>query len=299
VNAGQQDAFVAWVSTAGALGAVRQFGDERPQHPRHIVITPTGLAVGGFDDAYVPTNYVADWENPFFATVAAPPAPTAAFHPDRTVAPDVADGFALDPMGSGDFFLSTATSSGPQRGLWVRRFGADGSPRWASRFSSIGVDLPGPLLALPDGTLWVSAAWVRATGTSDAAVLYVNGATGTLIESVDFPSEDGSEEVTALSRDARGDLWLAGNVSGLSFRGATSKGEYDAFVFHLASDGLFIEAWQGGTPGHDLAHALAVDACGNVVIGGSTDGALVEGAKPLGGSDAFILRVPLEVRRSE
>jgi hypothetical protein len=159
-----------------------------------------------------------------------------------------------------------------------------------------GSKIPGPILPLPDGTLWVAASWARTTGTSDVAVIHVDGAKGELIDAVDFPTADGSEEASALTRDARGDLWLAGSVSGLSFRGAQTKGEIDAFVFHLAPDGAFIDAWQGSTPGQDFARALAVDACGNVVVAGSTEGALVAGATPLGRSDAFVLRVPLEVR---
>lgn len=296
-NKGQQDAFVAWLSPTGALGTVRQFGDERPQHPRRIVFTSTGVAVGGFDDNYVPTNYVESWENSSFATLEAPPSTTVAYHPERTTPPDFSDGFAMDPLGSGDFFQAYVVTAGQPRGLFVRRFAADGTPRWTSRFASIGIEIPGPILALSDGTLWVAAAWARTTGTSDVVVIHVDGAKGELIDAVDFPSADGSEEATALTRDAKGDLWLAGNVVGLSFRGAQTKGELDAFVFHLASDGTFLDAWQGSTPGQDSARALAIDACGNVIVGGSTEGALVEGATPVGASDAYVLRVPLQVRR--
>lgn len=296
-NLGQQDAFVAWLSPAGVLGPVRQLGDERPQHPRRIVLTPTGVALGGFDDGYVPTNYVVDWENPFFATVDAPPATTSASHPDRTPGPDFAEGFALDPLGTGDFFLAGVVTSGTQKGLFVRRVGADGAQRWSTRLTTIGLEIPGPLVALPDGTLWIAAAWLRTTGTSDVSLIHVDAATGALIRSVDFPTADGSEEVAALTRDARGDFWVAGSVSGLAFRGATSAGEIDAFVYHLAPDGAFIDAWQDGTPAQEYARALAIDACGNVVVGGSTDGAFIPGATPLGGTDAFVRRVPLEVRR--
>jgi hypothetical protein len=296
-NKGQQDAFVAWLSPAGALATVRQFGDERPQHPRRIVFTPTGVAVGGFDDVYVPSNYVDSWENSSFATLDAPPSTAVAYHAERTTAPDYTDGFALDPLGSGDFFQSYVVTAGQPRGLFVRRVGADGTPRWTARFAPVGIEIPGPILALPDGTLWVAASWARTTGTSDPAVIHVDGAKGELIDAVDFPSVDGSEEVTALTRDARGDLWLAGNVAGLSFRGAQTKGELDAFVFHLASDGKFIDAWQGSTPGQDTARGIAVDGCGNVILAGSTEGALVEGATPLGASDAYVLRVPLEIRK--
>jgi hypothetical protein len=299
VNAGEQDAFVAWLSPGGVLGAVRQFGDERPQHPRRVLFTPTGLAVGGFDDYYVPANFVEDWENPFFATVEAAPATGVAFHADRTPPTDLAAGLALDPLGSGDLFLSGVVSTGTQKGLFVRRVGADGTRRWSTRLSTLGVEVSGPLLALPDGTLWFAAGWLRQNSTSDAALLHVDAATGALIKSFDFPSPTGTEEVTGMVRDARGDFWLAGNVAGVAFPGATSAGDADAFVLHVAADGTFIDGWQGGTSGQDLAMALTTDACGNVVIGGSTEGAFVSGATPLGGTDAFVRRVPLEVRASE
>ena len=293
-NRGQQDAFVAWLSPGGVLGDVRQLGDERPQNPRRIVFMPTGVAVAGYDDIYIMSSFVVDWENPFFATVGASPTAEPAFHPARTSTSDRAEGLALDPLGSGDFFLTGVVENGTQRGLFMRRVGADGSLRWSSRLSSIGLEVPGPLVALPDGTLWLTAAWLRANDSSDVVLLHVDAASGASLGSFDFPSPDGAEEVTGLARDARGDFWISGSVFGRSFPGATPAGDYDAFVFHVASDGTFINGWQAGTPGPDFGSALALDACGNVIIGGSTSGALVPGATSLGGMDAFVMRVPFE-----
>lgn len=296
-NRGKQDAFAGWLSPTGALTDVRQFGDERPQHPRRVIFTPTGLAVSGFDDIFIDGNYVASWENAFFAAIEATPGAAPVFRPDRTSQADIGDGIALDPLGSGDFFQAGVLKEGAQRGLFVRRFGSDGALRWQKRLSTIGLEVAGPLLTLPDGTLWLAAGWFRATSGTDVVLLSLDPSTGQPVKAFDFPTADGAEEVNALARDRRGDFWIAGSVVGRAFAGAPAAGEFDAFVLHVSADGAFLDGWQRGTPGGDYASALTVDACGNVIVGGATDGALLPGAASLGGVDAFVMRVPLEVRR--
>jgi hypothetical protein len=90
-------------------------------------------------------------------------------------------------------------------------------------------------------------------------------------------------------------VWNAGTAVGPAFPGATAYGDEDAIVLHVSPDGQLLDGWQIGTPGIDRGRAIAIDPCGNVILGGTTDGELVPNSA-LGKSDAFVLRVPLEIR---
>lgn len=297
-NLGAHDAFVASYAANGQLLDLLQFGDERPQHPRRItVIGESGAVVGGYDDTFVPTNYVVDTENTFFATVQGlgSAAPEPAFFPDRSSSPDYAEGMAVDAS-SGDVFLSGVVTTGTQKGLFVRRQASDGALRWSKRLTTTGLEISGPLLADADGTLWLAAAWLRSTPTSDVVLLHFDAATGDIVDTFEFATEDAAEEVSSLVRDTHGDFWIAGTGVGPTFPGAIALGNEDAFVFHVAPDGSLIDAWQGGTPNTDMGRALAIDPCGHIILGGTTDGELVPGSAQ-GRTDAFVIRVPLAVRQ--
>jgi hypothetical protein len=51
--------------------------------------------------------------------------------------------------------------------------------------------------------------------------------------------------------------------------------------------------WQGGSVADEEPTAIAIDACGRLLIAGWTDGVLA-GAVSSGGRDAFLLAVQLE-----
>lgn len=103
-----------------------------------------------------------------------------------------------------------------------------------------------------------------------------------------------------------GTVLSVGRTDG-AFPGFTNRGQYDAFValylygdedafvLRVASNGELIDGWQVGTPAADTVRALAITACGDVIVAGATAGELVQGSA-LGANDAFLLRVPLEIR---
>jgi hypothetical protein len=70
-QAGQFDAFTAALTRSGGIDAVRQSGDERPQHPKRIALSGKRLLLAGWDDIFVPTNYLAEVENWFAAELSA------------------------------------------------------------------------------------------------------------------------------------------------------------------------------------------------------------------------------------
>ncbi|MFL5305610.1 MAG: hypothetical protein ACJ8F1_10365, partial [Polyangia bacterium] len=78
-NAGQMDMYVMLMHSSGdALGAI-QLGDDRPQHPVRVALGGAGqILVAGYDDIFIPSNYVAALPHGFVAALSVGPAPTFA-----------------------------------------------------------------------------------------------------------------------------------------------------------------------------------------------------------------------------
>jgi hypothetical protein len=78
---------------------------------------------------------------------------------------------------------------------------------------------------------------------------------------------------SAIAVDARGDVYVAGSFTGTAKFGATSlvsAGESDMFVVKYAPTGTVLWAKRYGNAGQDdLTPAMAVDAAGNVFLGGT------------------------------
>jgi hypothetical protein len=57
--------------------------------------------------------------------------------------------------------------------------------------------------------------------------------------------------------------------------------------------GELLSAWQTGTAADDELTSMAVDACGNVLVGGYARGALLPGQPNAGGEDMFLMKARL------
>ncbi len=97
-------------------------------------------------------------------------------------------------------------------------------------------------------------------------------------------AEDGA---LAVAVDASGNVVLAGRTAGV-MKGA-HQGGYDVFVVKLASDGKELWRYQKGTATDDEATGVAIDASGDVVIVGTTQGDLFTTTN--GGEDAFVAKL--------
>jgi len=95
------------------------------------------------------------------------------------------------------------------------------------------------------------------------------------------------DKAYALAVDAGGNILVAGLTSG-SLSGA-SAGGFDAFVRKYDPKGNELWTRQFGTAKWDEAHALAVDAGGNILVAGYTEGSL-SGASA-GSVDAFVINI--------
>jgi hypothetical protein len=277
-NRGQFDLFVARLDATAPAAAwqLAQVGDERPQRPRRVLALGTDtLLIAGYDDEYVPSNFVAAWSDSFATrfNVAVGAAPVAAWeHQNGSVEPDTAVALAVH---KGQVFIGGAVETGAQRGMFVRKLGVDGQPQWTARYTTLGVDRVAALLSLPDGSLLmagsVEGSWRGGAhqGGQDAFVARINPDNGAVLWSVQLGSA-GSDWVTDAKVDAQGRIWLYGETLGSFTPGRTPDGSADLFALQLRADGSLMRSWQWGTAADEAATSLALDGCGRAVAVGST-----------------------------
>ena len=87
--------------------------------------------------------------------------------------------------------------------------------------------------------------------------------------------------------DGSGNIYITGSTGG-NLDGNTSEGLLDIFLTKLPSSGNRIGSQQFGTPGDDIAYAIAIDTSGNIYITGSSGGNL--GTTSAGGLDIFLTK---------
>ena len=110
----------------------------------------------------------------------------------------------------------------------------------------------------------------------------------------------GNEDVTAMSVDSAGNIFLAGHT--LGSLGEANAGGYDAFVVKLTSTGALDTSFSSdgivqlgnvtigsGASGDEDVTAMSVDSAGNIFLAGNTQGSL--GEANAGGSDTFVVKL--------
>ena len=96
------------------------------------------------------------------------------------------------------------------------------------------------------------------------------------------------DAATGVAVDGEGNIYVAG-ITLEALSGQTSAGDKDAFLRKYAASGAELWTRQFGSPETDRAQGVAVDATGNVYVGGETFGAL-PGQVSAGSRDAFLRR---------
>lgn len=270
-HGGQFDVFTAQRG-AGGNWRFTQLGDARPQVPRRAEwLDDGGLVVAGYDDTYVPTNYVAAWADSLALRLGID-GQARWQHRSQSIEPDRADALAV--LG-GAVFIGGGNESGAQRGLFVRKLGADGQPQWTARYTASPSDNVAALRALPDGSLLMLAnvfgsfrggAW---QGQQDLVVARLAADDGRVLASWQFGGS-GSEFATDLVVDGDGRWWVLGETDGRMAPGAVPAGASDLFLLQLSAQGELLASAQWGTTDDEYAGRLAVDRCGGVLaVGGS------------------------------
>ncbi|MBN1210729.1 MAG: SBBP repeat-containing protein [Myxococcaceae bacterium] len=302
---GQFDGFLASLTAEGMSRVEFQWGDERPQHPVRLSLEPGGaVVVAGYDDIYVPSNYVEAWEDPFLLRLerGSEGAWGQAWLQSRDS--NESDMHTGVSVGQGaESYVSGNILAGASRGAFVQRRDTRGEVVWSRWLSQFQFDTAAAVVALPGGDVVVAGTTFGAVGDQplrgdqQAYVARLDGATGET-RWVTQAGTPGSEFVTALAVDARGHAYVAGDTGG-RFEGATGEqGDADPFVLEFGSDGVLLGTWQHGSAGGGDDHVadVAVDACGRVFIAGYTRGAFIAGSAASGDRDAFLAPVTFNPR---
>jgi hypothetical protein len=289
-NAGQFDAFVAWADAATPATPWQrlQTGTERPEHPRRLHVAANGdLHLAGWDDEFVPTNYVAAWQDPIafrFRRQGDGFVP-AWRHQGGTEVPDVAEGLAVDA--GGNTYLGGSVQGGAQRGAFLRKLDAGGRALWTARYTSLPVDHIAAVQSLPDGTLLLAGSVYgafrgnTAFGEQDVFVARVAADDGRVLASWQYGSP-ASEWLTDMKVDAQGRILLLGETQGSMVPDQPNAGEADLFMLQLDAEGRVLARTQWGTAADEGARRLAADSCGRVVATGASSHEGAAGAQRAG-----------------
>jgi DNA-binding beta-propeller fold protein YncE len=309
-NAGQMDMYVLALHSGGdAVGSI-QIGDERPQHPVRIALGNGKILVAGYDDIFIPSNYVAALPHGFIAQLSIGAGPTFAptldywqrsalfdSPPPPPSNEDFTTGVAIDPADGAIYVTSTANGGVDLRGMFITKLDGSGHTVWSNRFSARAGDYVSTIGLSPNGDLIVTGAASLALGSielgqQDAFVAKIDKTTGAVLWVTAAGSPE-SDFPTAMAFDVTGNIYVAGQTLGTVAGATVNQGGVDVFAVKVGPSGGVLSSWQRGGAGDDLAAGIAVDACGAVYVGGFTTGTLVPGHPSAGGRDMFLLKAAL------
>lgn len=228
---------------------------------------------------------------------ATPPAGLAApLH--GTAGTDWAGGVAAQPDGGATigYAASGAVDGQPYAGgldAVLTRLGPDRkTAQWTAEFGTSANERLYGVVPLADGGV-ITAGYTRGNldgnhpgSPADDGLVARLTATGarTWVTQAGDPAK--ADRFYAIASAPDGGVYVAGYSSG-SY-GGTSAGDKDAILARIAPDGRVSWSRQFGGPGEDKAYAVAADASGVYVAGGTSAG--LPGTTYLGGTDGWLAR---------
>jgi hypothetical protein len=267
LNAGGNDIFLAKFDAAtGAHAWSQGFGDQFQQ-------AAYGVAVDAMGDVLITGSYAGSVVFGNNGALMAPGSGTRVF--------------VAKFDGSGDF-------------LWVDDFGDPGDAAANSQGNSIAVDGAGNAVVVGffAGGIALGGATLASAGNDDIFFLKLDP-TGKVLAGETFGSP-GQDHAYAVAVDASGNAAMTGDVGGsIAFGGAPlafqgGAGDSDVFLAKLDPMGAPLWAQLFGETGTNVAHGIAFDPHGQVVIDGSFQSSINFGSGVLtsaGGSDFFVAKL--------
>ncbi len=300
-HGGQFDTFLGWVETGSGNTEKFQYGNAKPQHPKRLFVNDSNdLIVTGFEDIYIPSNYVDSWEDPYVLKVHRnddvleeqigwpyqPGTPNS----------DLLSGMTAATSPDAPIYVNGTTFAGPGRGMFVRKLASNGMVEWHHQISSVGLDWSAAMATLPNGNLlFAGGTWQQLGdtrhGEQDVVLRLMTPERETLWTMQHGTSA--SEIVTDIALDHEGNIYVVGETLG-SFDPMVAPPEdnIDIFVLKLGSDGSLLRAFQLSSPGDEHPTSIAVDPEGeHVYVAGYSTADLFEEEDHEGGRDGFVFRV--------
>ncbi|MDY7230326.1 SBBP repeat-containing protein [Hyalangium rubrum] len=300
-NAGQYDTIAGWTSLTGTQ-KVFQFGTNRPQHPRRLALDNAGgMIISGYDDIYIPSNYVEAWEDPFVMKLqrSGTNLTVASGWPLQfnTGITDLLPGMAMKPDANAPIYIAGANASGSTRGMFVKKLQQNGTVEWVSQQSPVSVDMGAALHVLPDNNVLFTGSTYfdfgqPVIGEQDIVVRKLTPNQGEEPVWTRLYGTTSSDWVTDMTVDADGNIYLVGQTLG-SFHPNIPPPEdnSDIFLIKLNSNGTAPEYFQLSSPGEDYPSSVAVGPQGDIYVAGYTTDLLFDGTMHNGQRDGFVFRV--------
>jgi beta-propeller repeat-containing protein len=180
------------------------------------------------------------------------------------------------PGGTLDAFVRKYDPAGQE--MWTRQFGAwERDIAWGVAIDRLGSAY---VVGQTEGTLPAQ----HSAGGWDAFIRKYDSS-GTELWTRQFGG-GGADIVSGVAVGPSGDLYVVGTTSS-ALPGQAQAGSFDAFVRHYDAAGQEVWTRQFGTSPGDNARRVAVDQDGQVMVVGSTEGAL-PGQFSAGGFDVFV-----------
>lgn len=299
-NKGEFDSFVQIMGKDGKPQGAVEFGDEKPQHPRSLVIDSKGNPiVAGYDDRYIVgralrSNEVSRIVKLDSSLLVGSPSGWEYQMTDDPSAANFVFGAAVDMVTGTPGVYLAGTGYG---GGYVQKLSESGLVVWERRLTTFAIDPANAIAVNRNGDLLVAGSTFLLLGgvrhgQQDVFLASIDKATGDVLWAMNAGT-DASDWATAIATDASGDIYVGGETSGVLVPGYTPSGpnDQDLFVMRFASDGTLKGVWQRGAVGPDHVAAMTVDACGDLVVAGYTSGDLVGPGKHIGARDAFVLKI--------
>jgi len=208
---------------------------------------------------------------------------------------DEAKAVATD--GEGDVFVVGETfgtlpgqTPGGTLDAFLRKYDPVGHELWTRQFGAWDRDIAWELALDPAGFAYVvgetegSLPGQHSAGGLDAFVRKYDPS-GTEVWTRQFGG-GGADVASGVAVGSGGEVYVVGTTSS-ALPGQVAAGSFDAFVRRYDSAGQEVWTRQFGTSAGDNARRLAVDRDGQVLVVGSTEGAL-PGQSSAGGFDVFV-----------
>lgn len=190
-----------------------------------------------------------------------------------------------------DSFFTGEIPSGNYDSL-VRKLGPDGNVIWTDQFGTSADDFAYAVATDLYEDIYVVGQTVGMLTDASSyggydAFIRKYGSTGNILwtDQLGTPATDIIHDVAI---DPIGNIYTAGYTQG-SLPGASSLGNFDAFVRKYDSVGNILWTRQFGTSMLDTAFSITADSEGNVFVAGYTDGAL-PGEISTGGHDSYVMK---------
>jgi len=211
-----------------------------------------------------------------------------------------ADDRAMGDAVDGDGFIvvvgdTSGKLPGPKKGgqdAWVRKYRPDGSLLWARQFGTLQDDEARAVAIDGAGNIFVAGETGGALagtpkGQTDA-FLRKYSPSGSVRWTRQFGTPT-ADYVDGAAADSSGNAWVIGGTDG-DLAGVNAGG-FDAVVRKYDASGHHRWTRQFGTTEGDFAEDADADGSGNLIVVGSTDGAMPGGGSDPGASDVFVRKL--------